>query len=467
MRKKEKESGQIVVILALAIVAIIGITALAIDGSMIYNERRQDQNTADSAALAGAAAAAMYFEDIDPGIELCGETEGAEATELIVAAVRASVAVDGIAAADMPKLNNIGELEAADQGFIVTCPTYGGFGVEYLDILVKVSTEMPTTFARVLSQDTLKTSVLAESVVYPRQPFAYGNGLVSLGLTCSTKAGGIEFGGNSITEITGGGIFSNSCLKAASSSTKVSVSGGADIQYWHDDVCFQCDTADMSPDPIPATTRLREDMIDPPFCPTQDEDNTFSGRYFNGSIDPGWYPDGISTKSDSDILTLNPGLYCIMGDMENNSKSKFNAVGVTLYFLDDDPNTDTNISVTFNQNEAGVVRLSSCPDPKCGADPNFYSVQGLLMFLDPGIDATVKINGGSNNYFTGTIFGPKANFTLNGNTATDTGDLEDDPYEFNTQIVGQWIEVTGRAELTMDLNSEEFPPLDPSLSLVK
>ena len=50
--KDKREKGQIVIILALALVAIVGITAVAVDGSMTYNERREDQSIADL-ALAG------------------------------------------------------------------------------------------------------------------------------------------------------------------------------------------------------------------------------------------------------------------------------------------------------------------------------------------------------------------------------------------------------------------------------
>ncbi len=58
MKIRSNEKGQIIVILALGMVAILAITALAVDGSLLYNQRRNDQNTADSAALAGAGKAA-------------------------------------------------------------------------------------------------------------------------------------------------------------------------------------------------------------------------------------------------------------------------------------------------------------------------------------------------------------------------------------------------------------------------
>lgn len=48
------ERGQVIVIAALLIVFLVGMTALAVDVGSMYQERRHVQNTADSAALAGA-----------------------------------------------------------------------------------------------------------------------------------------------------------------------------------------------------------------------------------------------------------------------------------------------------------------------------------------------------------------------------------------------------------------------------
>jgi Flp pilus assembly protein TadG len=49
-----KQSGQAVVLVAVAVVVLTAILALALDGGRIYLDRRQVQNAADSAALAGA-----------------------------------------------------------------------------------------------------------------------------------------------------------------------------------------------------------------------------------------------------------------------------------------------------------------------------------------------------------------------------------------------------------------------------
>lgn len=55
-RKNNSESGQSIVIMAFAIIVLMGIMAVAIDGGRIYTLRRDAQNAADAAALQGARA---------------------------------------------------------------------------------------------------------------------------------------------------------------------------------------------------------------------------------------------------------------------------------------------------------------------------------------------------------------------------------------------------------------------------
>ena len=50
------ERGQVLVLVVFGIVALVGITALVIDGGNAFLDRRKAQNAADSAALASALA---------------------------------------------------------------------------------------------------------------------------------------------------------------------------------------------------------------------------------------------------------------------------------------------------------------------------------------------------------------------------------------------------------------------------
>ena len=56
------ESGQAAVPVGLTMVVLLGFAALAVDGSMVYSDRRFAQSGADAASLAGAGAAASVVD---------------------------------------------------------------------------------------------------------------------------------------------------------------------------------------------------------------------------------------------------------------------------------------------------------------------------------------------------------------------------------------------------------------------
>lgn len=56
MPNARADHGQVLALFAIALVAIIGMTGLVIDGGMTFVQRRDQQNTADAAAMAGAYA---------------------------------------------------------------------------------------------------------------------------------------------------------------------------------------------------------------------------------------------------------------------------------------------------------------------------------------------------------------------------------------------------------------------------
>ena len=51
---RNRERGQILVILVLALIGLLAFTALAIDVGMVFSDRRYDQNVADASVLASA-----------------------------------------------------------------------------------------------------------------------------------------------------------------------------------------------------------------------------------------------------------------------------------------------------------------------------------------------------------------------------------------------------------------------------
>src|ERR1041385_2564836 len=61
------ERGQALILVALAAIGLFSVTALAIDGSIKFSDRRHAQNAADTAALAGALAKSTEERAISAG----------------------------------------------------------------------------------------------------------------------------------------------------------------------------------------------------------------------------------------------------------------------------------------------------------------------------------------------------------------------------------------------------------------
>lgn len=84
---KRKERGSILVFVALSLASIVGVMGVVVDGSRVFAERRQMQNAADAAALAGARAldnVATGFEgSIRTAAVNAAVTNGADASTIV------------------------------------------------------------------------------------------------------------------------------------------------------------------------------------------------------------------------------------------------------------------------------------------------------------------------------------------------------------------------------------------------
>ena len=61
--QRSHQNGQALVLLVLSMVVLLGFTALAVDGGMVYSDRRHAQMASDASSLAGGSAAAMTMEN--------------------------------------------------------------------------------------------------------------------------------------------------------------------------------------------------------------------------------------------------------------------------------------------------------------------------------------------------------------------------------------------------------------------
>lgn len=432
--KAKREKGQIIVILALAIVALIGITAVAADGSMVYNERREDQSIADSVAMAGAGRAANYLKDQVVSENFCGKQLG---TDVTIAALdgaynfaHGSYNDDNGNPLSLEK--NVADTE---NGILVSCGT-DDIGRNYLDVTAIITSTTEPFFRQVITDEELKTSVRSTARVYPKKPFAWGNGLVTVSPQCKNKLGGMTFEGGAKVIVKNAGILSYSCITAEASNIHIESTGPQkSISYVPSSEyvgCKGCDASKFSPLPQPLSEAPPLITLDPPKCTNA----AYVNAPQSGVLYPGNYY-GITSKGD---MELKPGLYCIDGGFSND-KGNFKGERVTLYFV-----SSATVKLNDNSNKGNYLILTApdceTADPNCGVPP---AVRGLLMYSTQPL--TIQINGNSANVFEGTIYAPSSDATLNGGSTTST---------IKTQIIVSFIKVTGGALLEMNLEGAEL-----------
>jgi len=88
MKVHRTEQGATLVTIALSLTAVLGVSSLAIDGGRAFTARRQSQNAADSAALAGAEALFAY--------QYAAATKATRDTTAVATAVSAKLLQNGM-----------------------------------------------------------------------------------------------------------------------------------------------------------------------------------------------------------------------------------------------------------------------------------------------------------------------------------------------------------------------------------
>ena len=429
METRKNEKGQILVILVVAIVVVFGFTALAIDGTMIYSERHQDQSTTDSSSLAGAGSAAQYLKTNMSGSFTCDTTTGSlynNAAQAARTAAINSAAEDGITLLN----NDI----STNNGVVTTCGTDNG--VPYIDVRIVISSSVETTFLQVITKDAVNTVSDSTARVYVSSAFAGGNALISLGQSCSETNGGIYALGNGQINLKSGGIYSATCLKATGSSRILSDGNpiyyggqgatqfmvGSQVEYTGTNglifdgtapVLIMVDADLTVPSgtlqfngntntptgnvpqaqwPIPTTQALPAmnipvmTPISPPACGA-DTSVTIPGT--GGKIYPGTYTSISWGSWNNGYLEFSPGVYCITNSLTFSGGGGTTSVkmdGVTLYFTS-----------------------SATSDFSTGGDMVYSFINGTFYKTAGSFSTGHNINATGSKFYLGS-----GNFTLNG-----------------------------------------------------
>lgn len=409
MHKKANERGQAMIFIVLGFIIILGFVGLAIDGGMVYSDRRHAQNAADASALAAAGRAAQFLENVSNQLQyvnfVCGNSYIAQASNNGVEA-----AINRAGTNDFTIDNDASDFN----GVSWRCETfnYGGFTDKYIDYTVWITTITPANFSRFLFNAPLESRVQAVARLRPRMSLAFGHAVVATNTeACDGNSNGVIISGDSTTHINGGGVYSNGCLKGNGNSFGVQVDNGTVVYTSEIEGNFSNTdpTPVQSPMPIPDFAL----EVEAPNCADPAAHNLTS----------------IVQTANGAYTELDPGLYCLngTGTVLKILGGDFIAQGVTFYI----PHGSVEISGGANVHLFAPQDIDASPEMK-----------GMLFFLPESNHSTVSMQGNSDSTFLGTVFAPGGEVILTGTNGTHP--------TFNTQIVAYNVDISGTVDI--DIN---------------
>jgi hypothetical protein len=447
MKRKHlsSENGQAVILLALAFIALLGFTALAIDGGMVYANRRHMQNASDASSLAGGSAVAMYLENhyVIYNDWNCNDSR-------VIRAQSNSTNGGKIAAVNSASINAYSiDYDVSDGNGVDTDCIQGhdnGAWIErYIDVKTYITSDTPTAFAQFVYNGPLRNTVEAVTRVRPRMPLAFGNAIVALGEDCGED--GIEFDGTNVVQVRGGGIFSNSCLDTRGGVT-VEVIGGDTISCKQPD-CYDDHGASGAVSPSPRENVGRSlpkesYAVDIPNCTGM----TSYGNYDDsGTLKPGIYDRIRIQNGDHE---LKQGLYCVSNEFTINGGTVV-GTGVTIYMKNGDFHTSGN----------ATTRLTAPPARSCGDPCNDTNrgIPGVLVYLAEGNTGEATLLGTEDSEYYGLVYVPSGTIEAGG-TSSLLGEL-------HAQLVGNDIKIHGNTTININFNDKLNYQIPASLDLNK
>jgi len=425
MKMKSTEKGQMLILIAFAAIGLFAFAALAIDGSMYLSDRRHAQNAADTSAMAAALA----------------RTRGANYDN----AALSRAASNGY---DNGAMNDVVVTVADSPG---GCPHNGK------DITVTITSNINTTFARVIGRTQLTNVVTATArscdvLLISNTPYYQGTSIFSTksGICNGSNSASLYVNGSGNLQIWGGDLGSAStdsdCIlfQGGQTQLKKQESGTA---------CADIITAATSGGTFNGVTgengcgaKVYGQAFD---APPGDLGITCSGTATKSgsSMTPGNYTGAFPP---SGVTTLLPGTYCINGDFQVNASQQLTGTGVTIVM-----NTGT-----LKWNGSSEVNLSAPTDPN-------NPLKGLVIYAPPSNSYAngnneINIDGGGNATITGTVLAENLPCYFAG-----SGQIQKTITQFICYTWG--MNGNGQGEIVYD-SSYFFTPLrwiDPSISLVK
>ncbi len=393
------QRGQALILIVFAIVALVAITGLAVDGGNAYADRRRAQNAADSAALSGAL----------------GRINGQAWADTVLAIAKTN------------GYNNDGKSNVVE---IHSPPISGAYkgNIEYIQ--VRITSHVRTYFAPVIGmrQITNVVEAVARSKPSVLGPLFNGAAVVSLAPTSDClfhKSFYVH--AEATLAVWGGAVLINSANPTCALITQgngsirmndvypITMVGGFNIQK------PQLIT------PYPPVTGQQSIPYPPPlFMPKVG----CGSRQATVSVDGKSISDGNWGKDDfppDGVTHLSAGNYCLDGDFIIAGTREITGNGVVINM------------------QHGQIKWSGAATIELTA-PATGKLKGLLIYQPEDNQSPLVLNAAENSKIRGTILAPGAQIIIKGN---------DSNYGFHGQLIGYTFDVDGNSNVVIRFLPED------------
>ena len=356
---RQTENGQALVLILLAITAIFGFAALAVDMGRLYSERRRAQNAADAAALAAAVAISRQQNYWNAGM-------------------------------NQAALNGFDNNEETNWVLVTNPPESGPYGPdsglpestrqEYIQVII--TQHVDPIFAQFIYMGNEAVTVEAVSHTNTIRPGYVGNAVHAL----STDDDALEMKGTVGVRIENGNLVSNGGGTKNGKSGKVRVED-ADINISSEYRCTGCDADTVQPVANEGVPPQMIADIPMPYCPTSNQTHAGVKYYYHAS--------GLGAG------TLEAGVHCVKGDINLTGHNKLTGKNVLIVML------DGGIKVAGG----ATLDLSRADDL---VDKNGNQYGGLLIYAPPTNSEVLTLGGNTGSLFQGSIIAPSGTCDIGG-----------------------------------------------------
>jgi hypothetical protein len=417
--KFNKQSGQVLIGTAFALIVLAGFAGLAIDMGTLRYQKRLQQTAADGAAIAGAsnltytgwttaaqnAAAQNGFTDGSGGSLSACEGTPAVGTTCVLVQHPQDVTFNGatISGGSHPADNNYVEVIVAK-----VQPTYfmKVFGVDSRTIV-----------ARAVATNTGGGPADGEGCIYTIGPPS--NKL-------NVQNAGVGGTGNVILNAPACGIVDNGNLVANGSVQMLAASIAVTGQYNPPSQQDPCTPGvlvqGVCPTPVTGVPYSGDKFAGKYPIPSTPGAGTVTATTAGGSTvtySPGSYAD--ITVNSTDKAIFSPGLYYITGTFRINGGAYVCGGGIADFTVTPFCTEDlTSGGVTFFLAIGSSLSINGTSHVEMFA-PNSGTYQGMLFYQDPANHNLATINGENDSFFQGLVYMPGADLEFAGNAGFNGG----------------------------------------------